>query len=210
MPEENNSGQETRGETPLKPAGETPALQAETQALARMAECGQLELIEAESDDVLFLDHGRLSARFTAKTVDRIEMKRNYILDLISTGMPPEHIASRTRTDKRVVVLLGAKYSEQIAANVPLFAAFLRQKAAKAMAIASDKLETAKVGELAMFAGIAIKSAGEMEASAAGVTEDNVVELEEATPELQSAREYLAKKKQQTKNTKEENEKDPK
>lgn len=176
---------------------------AESQALARMAESGQLELITAESDDVLFLGPEQLASRFTAKTVEKIELKRNYILDLISTGMPPERIASRTRTEKRVVVLLGAKYTEQIAANVPLFAAYLRQKAAKAIAVASDKLETAKVSELAMFAGIALKSAGEMEAAAAGVTEDNIVDVEQVSPELASAREFLERKKQGTKATEE-------
>lgn len=161
-----------------------------------MNENKQLTLIQAESDDALFLDTADLEAakaskRYTAATVEKIELKRNYILDLIATGMPADTISLRVGCSTRTVNLLAAKYAQMIAQNIPQFAGYLRSLAAKAAYYASTKLEGAKLGELAILIGVTSQRAGEMELAAAGVSEESIVNAEEVSSALASARDFV-------------------
>lgn len=144
-----------------------------------------MPVIIAESDDALFLDAADSRKRYTGSTVEKIELKRNYILDLIACGLPADLIASRTKSSTRTVQLLGAKYAQEVAGNIPRFTAALRNKAARWMQLADGKAEDAKFGELMVGVGIALQRTQEMElaSAAAGNIDDPAHELAADNPQ---------------------------
>ena len=158
----------------------------------------QLPLISAESDDALFLnpDQLREQKRYTATTVEKIELKRNYILDLVACGLPAEIVAKKTKSSSRTVKLLAAKYAQVIANNIPEFARALRSKAARWTVLADGKAEDAKFSELMVGVGIAVQRAQEMELAgqSAGDLEAHPIALEDDNPRLIAARKFLAER----------------
>lgn len=153
------------------------------------------EILES-SDEALFLDAAETRKRYTATTVEKLELKRNYILDLIACGLPADLIAEKTKASTRTVRLLGAKYAQQVAASIPQFTAALRGKAARWMQLADTKAEDAKFGELMVGTGIALQRAQELElaGAAAGDINDPAHELAAEDPQLVAARKFLEAK----------------
>src|SRR4029077_4340611 len=121
------------------------------------------------------------------------EMKRDYILDLIAMGLPVERIAEKTHSSTRIVNLLGAKYSQQVAANTSDIVKVLRAGAMKAAFYANEKMPGAKLGELGVFMGISLQRASEMELIAAGTADlkDGAIDVEADDGELRKFREGL-------------------
>lgn len=157
----------------------------------------QLTLIEAESDEALLLPMAELSKRFTGTTANKIEMKRNYICDLLAFGFPVDSIAVKTGSSTRIVKAIGAICAEQVSHNISDVVKILRQKALKATFYADQKMPEAKLGELSVFIGVALQRAQEAEAAAAGGLgpEDGAIDIETENPAVKSVREFLQQQK---------------
>lgn len=152
---------------------------------------GQLSLIEAESDEALLIPRHEMEKRYTARTVAKVELKRNYILDLLAFGLPIETIAEKTHASTRIVQRLGALYSQQVAADAMKFAQVLKAKAAKFLFLAEQKAEGAKFGELMVGVGIAMQRAQEAELGASSLLPDTAIDVGEESEGLRAARKFL-------------------
>lgn len=157
----------------------------------------QLALIEGESDEVMLEPVIVLQKRYTAAVVEKIELKKNYILDLLGFGLPIETVAERTHSSTRTVNMLGAKYSELVAANSMNFAQVLKQKAARFLFLAEQKAPQAKFGELMVGVGIAAQRGQELELGAAGALNGDgaAIDVSEENQALQNARKFLEERK---------------
>lgn len=156
----------------------------------------QMSLIAGESDEALLVPRTEAAKRFTGATVDKLELKRNYILDLLGFGMPVETVAERTGASTRVVNLLGAKYAQLVASRNLEFAKVLKAKAAEFLFYASQKAPQAKFGELMVGVGIAAQRGLELEIAGAAVhPEDAALDIESESPALAKAREFLEKQR---------------
>lgn len=152
----------------------------------------QLALIEQESDEAMLLPREVAAKRYTATTAERLEQRRNHILDLIAFGMPVNFIAERCHCSHRIVTLLGAKHAATVTASALTFAAALKSFAASAMFFARQKMPEAKFGELTVGMGIATQRAGEIEAAAQGLADlGATTEVEAVNPAVEAARKWL-------------------
>lgn len=145
----------------------------------------QLPLIEAESDEALMLPREAMQKRYTATTVERIEIKRDYILEMFAWGYETATIAQKAHCSTRIVNLLGAKYSQQVAANMGDVVKVLRAKAMKAAFYAEAAMPNAKLGELGVFMGIALQRAQEAELASAGAGQplEDAIEMQKDDPQ---------------------------
>jgi hypothetical protein len=153
-------------------------------------------LLEGESDEALLVPREVAAKRYTATTADKLEERRNHILDLLSFNLPINFIAERTGCSHRIVSLLGAKHCQTVATNAVAFAGVLKAKAAKFLFFAEQKAPDAKFGELMVGVGIATQRAEEMEARAGGAADLNgVTEVEQVNEQAEAARKWLSQRK---------------
>jgi hypothetical protein len=156
----------------------------------------QLSLIEGESDEAMLVPREVAAKRYTAATADKLEARRNHILDLLAFNLPINFIAERTGCNHRIVSLIGAKHCQVVATNAVAFAGVLKAKAAKFLFFAEQKAPDAKFGELMVGVGIATQRAEEMEARAAGTADlAAVTDVEVVNERAEAARKWLANRK---------------
>lgn len=144
----------------------------------------QLPLIAEESDEALLLPREQMAKRFTASTVLKLELKRNYICDLLAFGFPVESIAEKTQSSTRIVKIIGAKCTEQVSRNIKDVVAVLRAKAMRATFYAEQRLPDAKLSELSVFIGVLLQRAQEAEAGGLGALqpEETAIDVETVDP----------------------------
>jgi hypothetical protein len=156
----------------------------------------QLALIEPE-EDALLLSHEDAAKRYTARTAEKLEIRRDCILALIAAGYPMDFVARTAHCTARIARLLGAKYAQAVAANTQQMVKVLRSAAMRAAFLAGQKMEDAKLGELSVFMGIALQRSQELElaGNAIGELAEGAIDVESESPALQKAREFLAKRR---------------
>lgn len=144
----------------------------------------QLDLLTGDSEDALLFSREEAAKRFTATTAEKLEIRRDCILALIGTGMPPDMIAKHAHCGEQTVKLLGAKYAQTVAANTLQMVQVLRSLAMKAAYLAGTKMDDAKVSELSVFMGIALQRSQEMEMAGGALAheEDTTIDLKEEDP----------------------------
>lgn len=158
----------------------------------------QLDLISGESDEALMLPNDEATKRFTATTVEKLEVKRNGIVALFGCGMPVNFIATTMHCNERIVKLLGAKYSGLAAQSSKEMGKVLGGLAMKAAFHIDQKMGDARVGELGVVMGIALQRKQEMElAGSAAEDTAGAIDLEQESPALASAREFLTQRRKE-------------
>lgn len=161
-----------------------------------MNENGQLSLIEAESDEALLLSREDAAKRYTARSAEKLEWRRDCILALTGCGLPVDYVASVAHCSARIVRLLGAKYAQAAAQSTQQMSRVLAGLAMKAAFHLDQKLPDAKPNELAVTLGIALQRKQEMDAGGAGAYDPNAeaIDVTEENPALLSARKRLAER----------------
>jgi hypothetical protein len=155
-------------------------------------EATQLALIDGESDEALLLNGDEFQKRFTGTTAEKLEVKRNGIVALFGCGLPVNFIAQTMHCSERIVKLLGAKYSGLAANSSKEMGKVLGGLAMKAAFHIDQKMGDARVGELGVVMGIALQRKQEMElAGMMSPENEDVVDLEEESPALKSARKFF-------------------
>jgi hypothetical protein len=156
----------------------------------------QLSLIEGESDEALLVPREVAAKRYTAATADKLEARRNHILDLLAFNLPINFIAERTGCNHRIVSLIGAKHCQIVATNAVAFAGVLKAKAAKFLFFAEQKAPDAKFGELMVGVGIATQRAEELETRAASTADlGAVTDVEVVNERAEAARQWLEQRR---------------
>lgn len=157
---------------------------------------GQLSLIDGESDEALLLPPDKARKIYNAKIAGKLELRRNYVLDLLAFGVPVEVIEEKTHTCRRIIGQLGSQYAEQVASNGMQFARLFKSKAAKFLMLADAKADTAGFGALMVGAGIAAQRGQEAEMAAVPMGDENAgaIDVESENPALASARKFLEQK----------------
>ena len=136
-----------------------------------------------------------MAKRYTARTAEKLEIRRDCILALLGAGYPKDYVARVARCSQRIVTLLGAKYAQAVAASTQEMVRVLRSGAMKAAFLAGQKLEDAKLGELSVFMGIALQRSQELEMAGAGaLNNEGALDVVVENPALINARKWLAER----------------
>jgi len=152
----------------------------------------QLALIDGESDEAMMLPRDEAVKRYTARTAEKLEIRRDCILALIGCGLPVDFIAEKAHCSSRIVKLLGAKYATAVAQNTRKMCDVLGALAMKAAFHLDGKLADARPGELGVIMGISLQRKQEMELGLTPLDDgEKAIELEQESPALASARKFL-------------------
>ncbi len=126
-----------------------------------MSDEQQLTLIEGESDEALLVPLALAEKVYTATTVERNELKKRFICEMLAWGYDIEMVAGKAQCSTRIVKLLGAKFAEDVASNAVQFADVMDRTAAKILFLIQQKAPDAKFGELGVTFGIVKQRATE-------------------------------------------------
>lgn len=151
---------------------------------------------EPEFEEALLMPSAELQKRYTGEHAQQIEHRRLTAAYMLQIGCPVEHIAKLLHMNKRLVVALATELGKATAQFTDGYATELLKMAGEFFAQARTRIGEASPLQAATAGGILVDKALQVKLMGASSEMGLVIETEQESEALQSARAFLKSKRE--------------